>query len=414
MACRVVGTCLVSAATWMSGQHFAEAMHFEDAPQVLPSDVADQIAEPLHNVMDLHSINESGEKFSIGIDAEGQFIQAAAFDESEDADEVEETGEVDESGAAEDSQELEESDNEIEVMKLHQNLDVRFLPDQGQELAAVVANLSAEGLQARYSLAEIENKNPTPWKKYWNSKVCVQKRKAQKKSNYFLVCHSHAQIIWTPKHKLAYMKIPKAASTAFWYFFKKHFPDSEEVSADKLPKDAYVFTFARNIFEQKLAGFAEVDLKTQAGKEKKLDTYTKFQHVKPSKQNGQARFSAFLDDIWLRHFHEADGRKPGHAGNQIGGALCSHKVDYFGHLEHLTTDWDQIQKEANLPKHLRTKALPVVHADTSETHQRYKYDESVSMTKKLKLRVCEIFRSEFACLGYKAPSFCSKFGLPSS
>merc|ERR1719223_2211474 len=84
-----------------------------------------------------------------------------------------------------------------------------------------------------------------------------------------------------PKHKLAYMKIPKAASTAFWYFFKKHFPDSEEISPSKLPNDAYVFTFAREPFEQKLAGFAEVDLKTMAGDEKTLDSSTTFQHVLP-------------------------------------------------------------------------------------------------------------------------------------
>lgn len=297
-------------------------------------------------------------------------------------------------------------------MPTHQTWDIHFAPDTDIELSGVVANLSARGIQTRYSAEEMAQKHPTPWKSFWSRQVCSEKRDTQKKDDYFLVCHKHAPIVWTPKHKLAYMKVPKAASTAFSYFFKKHFSDAEETTPDKLPKDAYLFTFVREPFEQKLAGFAEVDLKTQAGKETKLDASTTFQHIVPSKDQGRARFAAFLDDIWHRRFQEADGRKPGHAGSQIGGPLCTHDVDYIGHLEHLTADWDQIQREANLPTALRTKALPVVHADSSEKHQRYKYDESVPLTKELNQTVCQVYRSEFACLGYESPAYCEKFGLP--
>jgi len=305
-------------------------------------------------------------------------------------------------------------EDEIDVMSFHQNLGIRFLPDNGKEVVTALSNLSAQGLHMRYTLEEIEKESTTPWRHYWNSEACVKKRKVQKESPYFLFCHGHAPMIWTPKHKLAYMKTPKVASTAFWYFFRTHFPDSEEILPENLPKDVYVFTFVRDVFEQKLAGFAEVDLKQLSGAETKLDRFTTFQHVLPKVRNNRARFNAFLQDIWLQRFHPEDGRKPGHAGSQIGGALCSHKLDYIGHLEHLTGDWDRIQAHANLPMHLRTKALPIVHADTSENRPSYRRDESIVLTKKLKLRICKIYRSEFACLGYKAPSICSKFGVPLS
>jgi len=277
---------------------------------------------------------------------------------------------------------------------VYERHEIVFLKDTGDDAAQVLRDM-----------------HPTPWKTFWNRAVCTEKRSAQKKDDYFMECPKHSPIIWTPKHKLAYMKVPKAASTAFEYFFKTHFSDAEVITPEKLPHDVYVFTFVREPFQQKLAGFAEVDLKTFLGKERRLDAKTTFQHVSPNKNSGRDRFAAFLDDIKNRRFDPADKRKPGHAGSQIGGVLCTHYVHYLGHLENLTADWDLIQTEAKLPSAVRTKALPAVHADSSKKHKLYKHDESVPLTKELKHTICELFRSEFACLGYQLPEYCGEYRL---
>jgi len=248
---------------------------------------------------------------------------------------------------------------------------------------------------------------PTLWKKYWYRGACAEMRHSQRHASYFLSCHKYADIIWSPKHNLAYMKNPKAASTSFWFFFQQQFSDWKVTT--QLPMGVYLFTFVRDPLKQKLAAFAEVDMKTMLGLEKVLDNTTTFQHVVPTLHRGQDRFMAFLDDIWQHRFHPLDARKPGHAGNQISGPLCTHPVDYFGHLESLSADWDVIQKEAKLPPEMRTKAVPSAHTDTSARYQRYQYDESVPVDDRVRRKVCQVFRSEYACLGYDSPPYCREF-----
>jgi len=293
-----------------------------------------------------------------------------------------------------------QEDDTEDMVPLTRNMDIQFVPKGG---AASPSD----------NATTLVKHDPTPWANYWNREVCVEKRTRQSQDDYFLSCHHHAPIIYTPKYKLAYLKTPKAASTAFWYFFKKTFPDSKEmIGAHNLPENVFVFTFVRQPFEHKLSAFAEVDLKQGSHIPDHITNQTTFQHVLFKRNHGRERYLAFLDDVWHRRFDLMDVRKPSHAANQLGGPLCTVSVKFIGHLERLTADWDQIQEEAGLPYAVRTTALPVVHADTSAVHIRYAYDEAVPMNELIKEKVCEIYRSEFACLGYTAPPVCKKFGLP--
>lgn len=254
---------------------------------------------------------------------------------------------------------------------------------------------------------------PTPWKMYWEKEQCELARRRLKADPYFMNCQNHAPIIYSPKFKVAYMKTPKVASTAFFTFFNQTFPDAiSTIGGADVPDDVYVFTFVRHPIEHKKAGYAEVNLKANRFSRDRLTNLTTFQDVPQSRHHGHERFKAFLDDIWFRRFDIMDVRKPGHAGNQLKGISCSHDVNYIGHLETLTADWDRIQEEAKIPKKMRTTAIPAQHAETAQLEPDYAFNEDMHVGNHLKDIVCKMFSSEWACLGYDVPQVClGKYGL---
>jgi len=286
-----------------------------------------------------------------------------------------------------------------------QRFSLRFDPADDENATAVMLDNESE-TGTVFNQAAYES---TPWEKYFNRDVCLKHREQDAKSSYFVWCQDNKPIIYSRKYNFAYMKTPKAASTAFFAYFKKMFGDAKEIEHEQLPDDAYVFTFVRRPLEQKLSAFAEVDLKQEAHKEYGNNQKTKFQDVERGLDAGRARFSAFLDDLKERRFSPLDKRMPMHAASQIAGVLCTRKVDFIGHLERATVDWARIQKDANLPQEKRTKVVPIVHEGEK---QIYEYDEHVKLNTMLEDKICSMYQSDFACLGYTAPQHCQKFGLP--
>jgi len=286
----------------------------------------------------------------------------------------------------------------------HQRFSLRFDPVGEDESQSVDEANSTHGQALNQEAFQ-----PTPWEQYYNRDVCLKHREEDAKSNYFVWCQGGKPIIYSKKYNLAYMKTPKAASTAFFAYFKKMFSDAQQIEKEQLPHDAYIFTFVRRPFEQKLSAFAEVDLKQEAHKEYGKSQKTKFQDVPRAVNGGRARFSAFLDDLKYQRFNQNDKRMPMHASSQLAGVLCTTKVNFIGHLERATVDWARIQQEANLPHGMRTKAVPLVHEGEKPS---YEYDEHVQLNAELEDKICDMYRSDFACLGFTSPEHCRKYGLP--
>lgn len=256
--------------------------------------------------------------------------------------------------------------------------------------------------------------NPTDWKSFFDSPSCVKEQRRALKSGDFMQCTSKAPMIYSAEHKFAYLKTPKVASTAFFKYFKDKFDDAVEVSAlaASLPADTFVFTFVRNPFIHKLAGYAEIDLKQELATEGERTTAeTEFQHLNRSQHRGQDRFLEFLGDIEHHRFHESDAWAPLHARAQVGAILCTHQVSFIGHLEHLERDWAAVQELAQIPLALRTDAVPAFHASEKTSQAIYRADEDVPLSADIKTKICELFPSDFFCFGYDMPSPCVMAGL---
>lgn len=336
----------------------------------------------------------------VAIDAEGRIaqqpkpeLQATSVWGIDDPEELEEFSKRVQAAAIGEpmSSQLIEEDTMLSAWFGTSSLSLRFEPPE--ELTET--NSSGSTLQ------------PTNWREYWDRKECKEAREADLSKNYFQWCQSGKPIIYSKEHNFGYMKTPKAASTAIYAYFEQMFPDAKETPVEDLPENAYIFTFVRKPFEQKLAGYAEVSLKqakyTHYGEQQK----TKFQDVPRSEDHGRHRFRTFLEDIENKRFEVDDKRKPTHAASQIAGVLCTYpKVNYIGHLERVGVDWAQIQKEANLPKSMLTKALPIVHEGQGK---QYLEDETVPLNDKLDKRLCTMYWSDHACLGYVAFEHCSKY-----
>ena len=90
-------------------------------------------------------------------------------------------------------------------------------------------------------------------------------------------------LMFSPSHRLAYMKTPKAASISIQELFQKQFPDTVWLTADQsLPADTRVFTFVREPVSRVVAAYAEIDVAyvRRASAEKRAAMNTTFQHVK--------------------------------------------------------------------------------------------------------------------------------------
>lgn len=285
----------------------------------------------------------------------------------------------------------------VDEAEVPRSLDITFLPlRQGR------------AVRTRGAL------QPTDWRTYFDSPSCVKEQSHALNQDNFMQCTTSAPIIYSKKMKFAYLKTPKVASTAFFEYFRQQFPDSVELSVGDmfLPADTFIFTFVRNPFHQKLAGYAEIDLKQEEAtwKERK-NARTRFQRWDRKKNRGQDRFLKFLEDIEKHRFREHDDWAPLHARAQVAAVLCTHQVQFIGHLERLERDWAEIQELAKIPLSMRTEAVPSFHASETEREKVYRADENVPLSHEIKTKICQLFPSDFVCLGYEMPLPCVEAGL---
>lgn len=290
-------------------------------------------------------------------------------------------------------QELSESILRMETAFPSTHLRFKPLIEPGVDVGLVADDIPAASLNA-----SLGNRAPTPWRQYYDRPACYDARKKDLSGDYFMWCAHNTSTVYSEKYKFGYMKTPKAASTAFYAYFMSQFPDSREIGPLEIPKDAYLFTFVRDPFEQKLAGYAEVELKNSENRTYGATQKTLFQNVSRKIDHGRERFRTFLDDIEFQRFDIHDLRKPSHARSQIAGIMCSHMVDFVGHLDNVAIDWDRIQEEAKLPMTLRTRAVPTVHEGEKS---QYLIDEHLPLNDSLQKRLCNMYAADFACLGYQ-------------
>lgn len=257
---------------------------------------------------------------------------------------------------------------------------------------------------------------PTKWKKFFHSKGCSVLRRLETKRPSMLYCQSSVPTIYIPSLKMAYIKTPKAASTAFCSFFKTQFPDAVEGFLDSMdiPDNVFVFTFVREPMSQKLAAYAEIDVIYQENLYPKQpnETNCTFPFVDRERNGGRSRFQAFLYDLQENRFGKGsrENWRPMHGRSQISSVICATRrpFDFIGHVEHLEADWKAVQRKAKVPKQLRTKAIPVTHSDNADKFVHYWQDEHIALTHHEEKLVCETFPSDFACLGYEVPPACQK------
>ena len=232
-------------------------------------------------------------------------------------------------------------------------------------------------------------------------------------------------VLYSPSKQLAYVKTPKGASLAIQDLFQKQFPDYRWAEAhEELPASTLVFTFVREPLKRLMSAYAEIDVAyaLRASPEAHSAMRTVFDKVKRTPGVRETpRVLAFLDDL-MDHRFGGDDREhwmPTHAYSQLN-FICQHRVDYIGHLENQQGDWEAIQQLAKIPAKERT---PFPHAhDSSQLKtnatnasatvcnracQFKAADQKAPLTPQLMQRLCDIFASDFLCLGYPMPPVCA-------
>ena len=232
-------------------------------------------------------------------------------------------------------------------------------------------------------------------------------------------------VLYSAAKRLAYVKTPKSASLAIQDLFQKQFPDYRWTEAhEKLPNDTFVFTFVREPLKRALSAYAEIDVAyaLRATPEVRNSMRTVFHHVR--RQSGERevpRVLAFIDDLIDHRFGGEDREHwmPTHAYSQLN-FMCQHRLDFIGHLENQASDWEAMQGLAGIPQSQRT---PFPHAHDSSVLKtnasnasatpvcnracQFKAaDQKTPQTPPLQQRLCDVFASDFICLGYEMPRAC--------
>ena len=271
---------------------------------------------------------------------------------------------------------------------------------------------------------------PTDWNTPMSSLAC-QSRLAEEQAFMRatgrptgMYCKSRP-VLYSPAQRVAYVKTPKGASLAIQELFQRQFPDYRWAEPhEQLPNGTFTFTFVREPLKRALSAFAEIDVTyaTRASQEARDRMQTAFQHVnRQAGPNGTARILAYFDDL-LGHRFGGDDREhwmPTHAYSQLN-FQCAHRIDFIGRLENQEADWDAIQAAAGLPAPRRT---PFPHAHDSSVLKKNisnasmavcnracqlkSADERVALTRAVLQRVCDIYASDFLCLGYRMPPECA-------
>lgn len=276
------------------------------------------------------------------------------------------------------------------------------------------ADLAAGTLQGSGVLPSTSSSmKPTPWMLAFESPECTLSRGHDYATSLFIYCVREKNIIYSPSMKLAYIKTGKAASTAFMTYFKSAFWDAQEVNTalpgwmDKMPTDLFYFTFVREPIMKQLAGYAEIDAVHMLQDDVKFENAS-FKEIDRSVAGGSARYMKFLEDLTSGGLGLINGSNVSrHASSQLA-STCTHGMHFIGHLENLDADWNAIQEMAGVPMVNRSAAIPKKHEREKDMYVHYAEDEAVLQTREVLLRMCRVYRSDFACLGYEMPSVCKR------
>ena len=258
------------------------------------------------------------------------------------------------------------------------------------------------------------------WKGPFESAACVARLRREQlylraaHRTYGFYC-KRRPILFSPSSKLAYLKTPKAASISIQDLFQKQFPDFRWVTtAEPLPSDAVVFTFTREPVSRVVAAYAEIDVAyaRKATPERRAAMNTTFHRRAHGSDQGERRFLAFLDDLVEQRFggDDRDHWAPTHAYPQLNFA-CRQQVHFLGRLDHQDADWQRLQALVGIPPAERT-VIPREHTTEKDACDQahacfYKeLDKNLSKTPRVMQRVCDLFASDFLCLGYPMPSTC--------
>jgi len=236
-------------------------------------------------------------------------------------------------------------------------------------------------------------------------------------------------VLYSPSQGLAYVKTPKGASLAIQDLFQRQFPDYRWAEAhEELPNSTLIFTFVREPLKRAMSAYAEIDVAYALRASPEVHNAMRTAFDKVSRKPGvreTPRVLAFLDDL-VDHRFGGDDREhwmPTHAYSQVN-FLCNHRIDFIGHLENQEDDWAAIQELARVPPAQRTP-FPHAHdssvlktnatnASTSVCNRACQLkaaDQHAPMTPALLQRICDVFASDFLCLGYPLPKACERLPL---
>ena len=231
-------------------------------------------------------------------------------------------------------------------------------------------------------------------------------------------------VLYSPSASLAYVKTPKSASLAIQDLFQRQFPDYRWADAHEvLPNSTFMFTFVREPLRRAMSAYAEIDVAyaLRASPEARNAMRTVFQYIsRRASEKEVPRLLAFLDDLVGHRFggDDRDHWMPTHAYSQVN-FLCNHRIDYIGHLENQAADWAAIQRLARVPMAqtttfphghdssvLKTNATNVSATVCNRACQLKAADQRVAQTPQVLQQLCNIFASDFFCLGYPMPVSC--------
>ena len=211
---------------------------------------------------------------------------------------------------------------------------------------------------------------PTDWRAHFDSPNCQRRlqrdaafMKASSRSSGFYC--NRRPMLYSPSSRLAYLKTPKAASTAIQRCFQKQFADNVWITADDpIPTDAIVFTFVRSPLTRVISAYAEIDVAyaRRASASTRAAMNTTFHRMsRENPTDATRRLIAFVDDL-TEHRFGGDDREhwaPTHGYPQMN-FVCKQNVSFIGRLENQKADWDLVQAMAGIPPHRRSK-IPKVH-----------------------------------------------------
>lgn len=260
----------------------------------------------------------------------------------------------------------------------------------------------------------------TAWKTAFDQEICQRRIKVEKQFRNDMYCKMHAPVLYSKAVGMAYMTTPRPLVRSFEEFFMSQFPDARRLdNSERVPKDAFVFTFVSDPVVHLKNAYATVSVALDQHPAELAAMNINFQTWNTSLEGGNARFVEFLHDLDEGYFGRfaAHPLQLGIAATQTSGVICTRlkQMDFIGHVENFEADWAHIQKAARVPENMQTRAILHPNASAIELQRlrsdpNYtKYDD-VEFSDRALQQICDFFGSDFVCLGYEAPQICQKRG----